>query len=222
MNKTAIYVLSVLIIGVLGLSVIMPGVEMIDSFCTGFKAGYDASMAQETSEQAMTLPYRMNFNPTIDQILSSRDSIEFTDGRVYPIVIHQASVCVPYDEEMPVWATGVSVGAYLLSYILLIILIWKFVKFIINITREEIFVDVNSRYLRHFSYCLLAIAVLQITAGVIDEVMLSRINLSLAGYTLESSFVFPWGNLLIGLISLLISIIWAHAVLIKKEQELTI
>lgn len=221
MNKTAIYVLSVLIIGVLGLSVITPGIEMIDAFCSGFKAGYDASVSPETAEQTLTLPYRMTFNPTIEQIISSRDSIEFSDGRVLPIVIHQASVCVPYD-KVPGWASGVSACAYLFSYILLIILIWKFVKFIINITREEIFVDVNSRYLRHFSYCLLAIAALQITAGVIDEVVLSGFDLQLAGYALESSFVFPWGNLLIGLISLLISIIWARAVLIKKEQELTI
>ncbi|MDE6295437.1 MAG: DUF2975 domain-containing protein [Muribaculaceae bacterium] len=219
MNKTAIYVLSILIIIVLGLSVISPGIDMFESFRLGFKAGLDEAAAP--GEQPIELPYTIKFNPSVNQVLHSKDSIEFGSGEVYPLVIHEASIRIP-ERTFPIWAAWVTSLIYVTTIVLLIVLICKFIKFIINISKEKIFVDVNAKYLKHFSYCLLTISLLQIVNGIIDEAVLSDMNLLLAGYQLTSNTIFPWGNLLIGLISLLISIIWSRAILIKQEQELTI
>ncbi len=220
MKKSAIYVLSILIITVLGLSVILPGIDMYEGFSSGVKAGLDEAN-NITSEQCLDVPYTMHFTPTVDQVIHGQDSIAFANGKVYPVVIHEASICIP-DHQFPQWIVWVTSIAYLISFVLLILLIYKFIKFIINIIKDKIFVDINARYLRHFSYCLLAIAVIQMGVAAMDIMVLSKLNLSLAGYELSTNAPYPWTNLLLGLISLLISIIWSRAVLIKEEQELTI
>lgn len=221
MKKSAIYVLSILIITVLGLSVILPGIDMFEGFSSGFKAGLDEAYNNPESEQSLDVPYTMHFTPTVDQIFNSQDSIAFTNGTVYPVIIHEASICIP-GHQFPQWIVWVTYIANIVTFVLLIILIYKFIKFILNIIKDKIFVDINARYLRHFSYCLLAIAVIQIGLIAVDIIELSELNLTLAGYEISTNAPYPWTNLLLGLISLLISIIWSRAVLIKEEQELTI
>ena len=217
MNKTPIYALSVIIITVLAFSIIFPGIQMINSFASGFNAGIEAA----TNESQTLVPYEIAFHPTAEQVINSRDTVIFKNGEEYPVVLSHAAVCMP-DSKIPTWAAWVTAACYLTSFVLLIILIWKFLRFMINISKENIFVDSNARYLRHFSFCLIAIAALELISGLTEEYVLSTFNLSLAGYDLSASWVFPWSNLLIGLVSLLISIVWSRGVLIKKEQELTI
>lgn len=217
MNKTSIYALSVVIIAVVAFSIIFPGIRMIENFTQGFAAGLEAS----STETTVSIPFDITFHPNVDRVINSPDSIVFADGTEYPLVINHAAVCIP-ESRIPTWSAWVSILCYLASFVLLIILIWKFIRFIINISREEIFIDSNARYLRHFSFCLIAIAIFQIISGLSEEYVLSTFNLRLAGYELTGAWSFPWSNLLIGLVSLLISIVWARGILIKKEQELTI
>ncbi len=219
MNKTTIYSISTLIIIVLALSVVMPAIRMGSAFVSGFEAGMQAVDKGDPLE----LPSYVDivFTPGTHQLLNTTDSISFSNGDTYPLVITKGSVAIS-SKDYPSWNMWVTLSCFFASVVLLIIMICKLVKFTVNIAKERIFIQKNATYLKQLAYCLIGISILEIINGIFSEYALAKTDLALAGYEMAADWTFPWSNLIIGLISLLISIAWSRGIAIKQEQELTI
>lgn len=220
MKKTSIYLLSVIVLAIVGCSVIMPAVTMLKAYCEGFRAGFEAGLENE-EELKIGSPVSIRFLPETSTVLQPSDSIAFDNGKRLPILIDEVTVILPSD-NVPAWYVSTIGVCYLLHLALVIILIWNFIRFIINISKEKVFVKDNVKYLRRFSWVLIGIALIDIVAGVICELFLSSSSFTMRGYQLEASWIFPWSNLLLGCLSLLFAQVWARGIEIQEEQQLTI
>ncbi len=218
MKKTAIYLLSLIVIGIVCFSVLLPAVRIISSGIEGFSAGFEAG---QNGEELKGLPIHVDFEPTTSTLIQPKDSIVFENGKKLPIVIEKVSVMLPTEKVSSVWF-WVSTITYPLEIILLIPLIWKFLRFIINISKEKIFDRSNVRLLRQFSKILIIIALLEIISGVCNEIFFNTLSFSLQGYELNPFWTFPWSNLLLGCLGMLMAEIWARGLEIEEEQKLTI
>lgn len=229
MNKTSIYVLSVITIIIVACSVLEPAFRVVKFGVAGFKAGYESAENEEASapdniepEDIMIgEPMTISFSPDVSTVVNPQDSIIFDNGDALPLVVDQASVSLPYD-KIPAWSHILSLVCTPLQIILLGLLIWRFIKFIINISKSRIFVKKNVTLLRQISFLLLAIAVITITESVANEYLFSSFNFTMEGYQLSAFMPFPWSDLLMALICLLMAQVWALGIEIKEDQELTI
>lgn len=217
MNKTPIYAISITIIIVLAVSIIWPGLAIIRNIRSGFNPDIENSF----NDAYAYIPIELEFQPTMHQMISGNDSILFDNGEKVKFVMERATLFLP-EKQIPTWSIWVSMVCFLFTFLLLCVLVWVFVRFNINISKERIFIERNAVYLRYFSYCLILIAILEIALRCVDLYIICNTNLSLAGYEITTSWIFPWTNFLIGLVSLLISLVWSRGIQIKKDQELTI
>lgn len=219
MKKTTIYILSVLVIVILSLSVILPSHRILklgaEAFTAGFTQGYNGEEAPDMT------PLQIQFSPSAQTMFEPSDSIQFADGRQLPFVIDNVIVMAP-KEKVPGWIEILFLVITPIQLILLIIIIWKLLRFILNVPKEKIFVFQNVTYLRQISFSLLAIALLQVICGISYDYVFSKFEFTWPGYELGAYWTFPWGNLLLGFIGLLFAQIWAYGIQIKEDQELTI
>lgn len=223
MKKTSVYILSVIVIAVLACSVLAPAFRLISTAAEGFIAGFNAGM--ESAESGITAPkidtsIEVNFKPQISTMIAPPDTLALS-GEAKPIVLEKAAVMVS-DSKIPGWYPWVTGFCYPLEIILLIILIWKFLKFTINISKGRIFEKCNVRLLRQFSYMLLAIALLEICSGIANDIIFSGFGFNLEGYRLSAYWDFPWSDILLGSTGLLMAQVWSIGMDLKQDQELTI
>lgn len=224
MKKTSIYLLSLIIIIVVAFSVLQPAYKMSEAFFEGYAAGYSSSTEAEGSKAILPdlgTPVDVQFNPEMATLIEPKDSIVFDNGSRMPLVINKVAIVVP-ETRVPAWYSAISLISYPLQIILLGILIWRFLKFIINISREEIFEKKNVKLLRQFSVLLLCIALLEIISNASNALLFNSLSVTMKGYSLSAFINFPWGNILLGCIGLLMAQVWARGIEIKREQDLTI
>lgn len=220
MKKTSIYILSILVIAVLAISVILPSQRIVkvgvEAFSAGFKDGYQGS---EPKSEKMMIP--IQFNPETSTLLQPSDSIQFSDGRQLPFIINNVIVLTPAN-EVPTWSSLVLLLIVPLQFILFFIIVWKLMRFILNVSKERIFVSQNVKYLRQISFLLIGIAIIGIAEGQLQSQVFKLFNFTWPGYELKAYYIFPWSDFLLGLIGLLFAQIWAYGIDIKQDQELTI
>lgn len=221
MKKTTIYILSVIVLAIVAASVLIPAYNAVRLGVEGFNMGYAEVKEGRYDENNESLPIVMSFKPATRQMLEPRDTIVFKDSRKYPIIIDRAMVMVP-EGRVPSWTLAFNVIYILLSLVFLGILLWKFIRFIRNISKERIFVSENVKLLRISSYMLFDIAVLEVISGIVVDYIFSGLDLQTEWYTISASWEFPWSNLMLGAISLLMAQIWARGIEIQQDQELTI
>ncbi|MDE6272718.1 MAG: DUF2975 domain-containing protein [Muribaculaceae bacterium] len=221
MKKTSIYILSVIVLAVLALSVILPSRRLVqlgvETFSMGFSQGYNG----EESEPVHGSPIEISFVPSASTMLQPADSIQFQDGRQLPFIIDNVIVMTP-DENVPDWTKWVLFSFTPIKIFFLFVILWKLIRFIINVSKARIFVGQNVTYLRQISLSLIAIAIIQIIAGSIQDYIFHQLHFTWPGYQLEAQWNFPWNNLLLGSIGLLFAQVWSYGLHIKQEQELTI
>lgn len=220
MKKTSIYILSILVITVLALSVILPSHRILKIGVEAFMEGFNMGSSGEDLPENLA-PVKIDFTPSTSTMIQPTDSIEFADGRRLPFVIDNVIVMAPTD-SVPQWTRIVTFLILPFQFILLFIILWKLIRFILNVSKEKIFVIRNVNYLRQISVCLLAIALLQIFTGLIEDYTFKQFHFTWPGYDLGAYWQFPWGNLLFGVIGLLFAQVWAYGLQIKQDQELTI
>lgn len=220
MGKYKINTLCILVISILLASISLPLVFSISSFMTGFKYGYDsASEATPAVVQNAIVDVALVAEPS--QFIATTDSLTFDDGHSYPQIMKRTQLLVP-GEKVPIWTTWFTVFCSILIIILFVYLVIEFIKFVININKNKIFIQDNIKRLRRFSFCLLLIALFQIASGIVEDISLSSLNLSLAGYQLTAFWMIPWSNMLLGCLSLLMAQIWSIGLKLKEDQALTI
>lgn len=220
MKKTSINLLCILIICILSVSVLLPAYYLGARFTEGFVMGYEmAGTEAEVKTEVSALD--VYFEPSSELVIFPKDSITFDDGRRLPVVVKQASVIVDRKclSSAPIWISG---GCTVLSLVCFVLLLVEFVKFIVNINRGQIFVEANVKRLRRFSYCLITIALLGIISGVSQESLVSSMGLTLEGYKVSAYWVLPLGNLLFGLLALLVAQVWSQGIMLEEELRLTV
>lgn len=224
MKKTTIYLLSIIIIAVVAASVLGPAYQMVKFGASGFEAGFEAGVKADNTDAdfpEIGEPVNVKFTPEVSTLMNPRDSIIFDNGSKLPLVIDQVAVILPA-ERIPSWYTFTTIICYPLQIVLLALLIWRFIKFIINISREKIFVRQNVKLLRQFSFLLLTIALLEILGNIANGCLFNSFHFEMEGYELSAFSTIPWGNLLLGLIGLLMAQVWSRGIEIREEHELTI
>lgn len=218
-NKTSIYILSILVLIVLGLSVILPSHQLIKLSWEGFSVGFETGWTgKDDMIDGTLLP--LKFTPTTQTMIHPTDSIIFDDGMKVPIVVDSVAVLVP-DAKLPSWTIWTMLITPL-QFCLLAIILWKFLRFILNVSKSRIFVDQNVRYLRQISFALIAIAFVQLIGGLLQDYLFGLFSFAGEGYDISALWDFPWSNLLIGVVALLLAQVWAYGIKIKQDQELTI
>ncbi len=220
MKRTSINLLCILIIGILSVSVLLPAYYLGASFTEGFRMGYE--MADDRNVPSVEMQaLEVYFEPSAEMMLFPKDTITFDDGRRIPVVVKRASILADKERipTTPIWLSG---GCYVLSLVCLVLLVIKFVKFIININKGKIFVQANVKLLRAVSFYLIAISVLNLVTGLAGEYMVSALGLSLEGYAVSAYWTLPWSNLLIGLLALLVAQIWSRGISLEEEVRLTV
>ncbi len=220
MKKTSIYILSILVIAVLAFSVVLPAHKVLKVGVQAFMEGFEKGRSGEEIPESLA-PVQIDFTPSVSTMIQPSDSIEFADGRRLPFVINNVVVMAPTN-SVPQWTRAIVLIIVPLQIILLIIILYKLLRFILNVSKENIFVIRNVNYLRQISVCLLAIAASQIVTGLLEDYIFKQYQFSWPGYDLGAYWQFPWSNILLGVIGLLFAQVWAYGLQIKQDQELTI
>ena len=244
MKKTSIYILSIIAIGVLLLSIIMPIERVvrlsIDAYNSGISGREQVDYDQEELKKDKNLrnidgengiekadieekytPIQVHFQPSTSTMLNPSDTIRFSNGRELPFILNNIVLLAP-SNKIPKWVTWIFLILSPLQIVFLILIFWKLIRFIINVSKEHIFVTKNVKYLRQISTFLLCIALIQICEGLCQDKIFSIYNLTKAGYELNASWDFPWNSLIIGSLGFLFAQIWSYGIAIKQDQELTI
>ena len=219
MKKISINTLCIIIIAILATNVLTVCWDSADAFMAGWNSGMTA---EEDSHIEFSTPFRMKVIREGSSRFSPTDTIYLDDGRVYAAMVDRATVLLP-SHDVPLAAEVVNAIAILASFVLLILLIIQFVKFIININRGQIFEFKNIRHLRRFGIYLLAIAFLQCFVGLYNDYILSRLNLTDdTGLALADAWTMPWSDFLFGCLALLMAQIWTRGLKMRELQDLTI
>ncbi len=220
MKKTSIYILSIIIIAVVVISVVVPGYNEITSGIDSVQTGMQQSREAQAAIPDGT-PISVRFEPTGNEIIQPTDSMQFDRDMSLPVIIGNVSIIVP-DEKIPSWCHIVWLFSLPIQAVCLLILVWKFIRLIYNFSKERIFVRQNVRLMRQFSFLLFGIVALEIFSGLVHEYVFSQYPVNMEGYSVYASWDFPWANLLIALVSLLMAQVWARGIEIQEEQALTI
>ena len=210
-------------------SVLTPMLYLGEVFLAGINDGYEQGNNVENinlSDKKAYEPYEtnmvdLNFKPEISTLMHSSDSITFNNGDKFQIIQSRSVLIVPKDKWIANYNWGVDI-LYLACLVLYVLLLVQFIRFIININRGNIFDSKNVTRLRRFAWYLISISVLKCAAGLIEDYMLSKLDLHIDGYSLSSYWEMPWDTMLLGLLALLMAQVWSYGLQLKEEQSLTI
>lgn len=221
MKKTSISILSILIIAILAALVFTPVYQMGKIFIAGIEAGYEQADAENAYNPDEMSQIDVAFIPQIETVLEGSDSIQFSNGEKYPVIMTRASILVP-DNEWSGAKAWVTLAIYFVCLVIFVLFIIELVKFVVNINRGNIFVKKNVKRLNHVAIYLISLSILRILAGCLDDMMFNQLGLELDGYKLTTFWSFPWSSLLCGMLSLLIAQVWSRGIEMQEEQSLTI
>lgn len=221
MKKTSINLLCILIISILGFSIIVPAFMLGKFFVAGFKDGYENAMTGAQYEPDYLESVDVAFNPDINTIIHGNDSITMKNGDEFPYMITRASVLIP-PQKVDSSVSWIPLTLYILCFVLFILFVVQFIKFIMNINKGKFFDEKNVKRLKRFSCYLISIALLKCVAGFTEDRMFDNLGFEIEGYSLSSYWEFPWATLLFGSPFLLMAQVWSSAIMMKKENDLTI
>lgn len=102
-----------------------------------------------------------------------------------------------------------------------IITLVSFIRFVLNINRNNIFTRKNTKYLKRIGWCMVIIGLLA-TIKYCNDVYAATQTFSLTGYTIGYSDAVYTGTILFGLFSLVMAESFSIGLKMKEEQELTI
>lgn len=212
MNKTYINILCVLILGILAVNVSIP-------FMT-----FGNSMSGEMFNHEMTethVPFFAQFTNKPDVRWAPSGELTFDSGEKYSIISQIFNIFIP-KEDIPACVKRTIVSSNIFSALFMLIALYQFIRFVININRSRIFISENVKRLQYFGLLLLAVAICDIVSGSAETYMINSLNLIYCDRLVRSVWDFPWTSLLIGLTALLMARTWANGLKLREDQELTI
>lgn len=246
MKNTPLYIWSILVIGFLALSILMPARhilsiitderETIESNEVDINKGqFNVGKGSETDikcdkqnchtddRMSRQNPITVHFRPYRETMMNLPDSMSFSSGARLPFLYGSGIVMVDTSKNQEFdWIKWLNLIFTVLQIGLLFIILWKLIRFIINVSREKIFVIQNVKYLRQTSLMLYLIAICEIIDGLCMSHVVSLYDLKIPGYQISVFWDFPWITIIIGTLGFLFARIWKNGIAIKQDQELTI
>lgn len=218
MKKTSINLLSILVIALLAVAYILPAINMLTTFVTGFS---HERTEQSVEMYASSTPVETALLPSASVLNNPTDSLTFSNGETMPVVYQQAIVMAP-DHDFYVKSFICEVVLTVISIVLYCFALWLLGKFVININKSHIFESSNVKILNRFGICMLIIALLDCVSGFVQTQMVETAGLVRQGYDFAAVWEVPWGTFLIGAIALLLGQVWSLGLQMREEQDLTI
>lgn len=223
MNKfrLSINLLCVLIIAVTSFSVAVG----LGEFTKGVVDGVDSVQPDKAVDASSNdqLVYFPTYLSPKDGLLSSRhDNIATADGNdTVPVVMQQAIIAMPVG-NIPLSYMICKIVTGMAVLVIFVILIINFLKLTVRINKGNIFDSRNVTLLRRIGILTLTMAGITLVDLLLQSCMVDANIPELRDYSRTLLPALPWTNVLIGLISLLMSKIWEGGLSMKKEQDLTI
>lgn len=149
------------------------------------------------------------------------DSLKTVDGGKIPVVVTKALVEVP-EQEVPV---STLISLTILSLVILgfyIALVIAFLWFLLRVNRGTIFDDCNVRLLRRIGIYLLVIVLAKFSALLMQAHCVMSLLPALESYSVSRISSLAFGELIIALNAILMSLVWKRGLELKHDQELTI
>lgn len=215
MNKTIIYSLSAVIIIILAANLIVP-------FAALFFQYMGRNSANDQKDVSNNVPVEILLSTKSNDIYHPDDQITMANGESYPFITKSGILLVPdnkYSNNVSTWVSIVSLTLSLITFILLVIYI---IRFVMKISQGKIFTKDNLKLLNIIAYCLLAIAFFDICGGISQEFVVQPLKASNPEIELSSNWEIPWSNLLLGFSILLIAQIWKRGISLQEDNKLTI
>lgn len=213
------------LIFVLMLSTLTPYVMI---FANGFAEGYEAAMKKDGGAKATAAVEReadaLAGAKTLSLIPCSMSSTkaemhtgsEHGDVRIWPFMMS-----VDIDDDSVGMAPAVDGVVTMLLLALMVAVIVVFVKLIVNVNRQRVFIWNNVRLLRLVGGGLLLMSLLGGVTGVTQAASVVD-TLQLEGYMVNYVDYFQIGDMVVGLAALVFAEILAIGMKMKEEQDLTI
>lgn len=212
MNKLSINVLCVVILVIITFGII----EFSGTFFKGVSDGIQSSGTRAN----MDYPVLTEIEYTSSDGEHVTDSIVSSKGK-YAFSVSSGIIYITQN-DVPSYLTVSSMLLPLIGLVLLVWLVIVFIRFIININGEHIFEKKNVKYLQKIGIILLLIGLSEICSGLIDDCIIKDLGTFQTPVSMSAEWSVPWSNILLGLVSLLMSIIWNRGIRMQEEQELTI
>ena len=223
-NKRIINLLCALIIGVLGISVLLPLVSIIYSISTSeFVCNTDEVSTTEnaTEKNRSHIPMGVTFKATSQHMIAFKDSVTFDNGQSLPVLLQQGIIVVP-EQNYTKAATISEMISSIADVILCLLMVVVLIRLIVNINRGEIFVRRNVRFLSRFGIYMLLMSLIQCINIWVQDLAFKSTGISIDGYIIGVNTEISWSNFLIGLIALLMAQVWSAGINLREENELTI
>ncbi len=215
--KTKLNIFCLLIFAVIIVDILMATDLMFSGMVSGYKS---AKHTYETNTESVD-GYRVV--SLIPNEITWRNAITITDSatnksyKAWPTQIN-----LPI-EESPSGITGriLSVIIGIAIMVAGIITLISFIRFVLNINRNNIFTRKNTKYLKRIGWSMIIIGLLA-TIKYCNDVYAATQTFSLTGYTIGYSDAVYTGTILFGLFSLVMAESFSIGLKMKEEQELTI
>lgn len=220
--KKKLNILCILIVFVIGASLLMPIYNMGYSFGMGVKAGLEATHSPQNEKLLNTSPIVMSMKPDTNKFLYDHDRMRLTDSQTDIPVIWSQGIFLADSNKIPEWSWIVQTIAYILEILLFILMLVSSINFIVNINKDRIFTHHNVKILRKIGVYLLIMSAIEVATGVIREIIVRSMHYSFNGYSVSAYWELPWGNIILGLLSLIMAQVWARGIAMREDQELTI
>lgn len=215
--KTKLNIFCLLIFAVIIVDILMATDLMFSGMVSGYKS---AKHTQEANIEGVD-GYRVV--SLIPDEITWRNAITLTDSatkksyKAWPTQIN-----LPI-EESPSGTAGaiLSVAIGLAIMVAGIITLVSFIRFVLNINRNNIFTRKNTRYLKRIGWCMIIIGLLA-TLKYCNDIYAATQTFSLTGYSIDYAKAVYTGTILFGLFSLVMAESFSIGLKMKEEQELTI
>lgn len=185
------------------------------------KSIFVSAKVSSNNEEDLTLLTNINAVQLTPNLINkdSSSSLKTKDGRKVASWTHEAYISI--QTETSVFEKIILFVGGTISFIGTILCIIYFLKFIININQEKVFHWKNVSLLKKLGAILILIYLMEFLCNYISTISVAR-AVDLKYYSFDYITTVGGTNLLLGIITLLISGVFAKGLKIKEEQDLTI
>lgn len=185
------------------------------------KSIFVSAKVSSNNEEDLTLLTNINAVQLTPNLINkdSSSSLKTKDGSKVASWTHEAYISI--QTETSVFEKIILFVGGTISFIGTILCIIYFLKFIININQEKVFHWKNVSLLKKLGAILILIYLMEFLCNYISTISVAR-AVDLKYYSFDYITTVGGTNLLLGIITLLISGVFAKGLKIKEEQDLTI
>lgn len=214
--KTKLNIFCLLIFAVIIVDIIMATDVMFSGIISGYNSAQHSKEANVESVDAYRVVSLVPNEITWRNAITITDNATHKSYKAWPTQIN-----LPAEPSSGIAGRIASVIIGIAILVLGIITLVSFIRFVLNINRNNIFTRKNTKYLKRIGWCMVIIGLLA-TIKYCNDVYAATQTFSLTGYTIGYSDAVYTGTILFGLFSLVMAESFSIGLKMKEEQKLTI